>query len=228
MTGPARAAMRARWCSAATTRVWASPAASDDAASRCASSTTSSRSRACRDTSGDAIRVPDLRTEQALLDALALARGKLGLAGWVLYPTREENVAGIAAQPRRAPAGVPGARPRAETRSAAWDKREVYRLAERLSIPTPRTWFPQSEADLAAIEVDDPVVVKPAIKEHFFYATQAKAWRANTAAELLTAYRRADAIMPAGEVIVQELIPGGGSSSTPTARSSARAARSRA
>ena len=56
----------------------------------------------------------------------------------------------------------------------AWDKREVYRLAERLSIPAPRTWFPQSEKDLAAIEVDEPVVLKPAIKEHFFYATHAK------------------------------------------------------
>ena len=37
----------------------------------------------------DAIRVRDLRTEQALLDALALARGRLRNSGWVLYPTRE-------------------------------------------------------------------------------------------------------------------------------------------
>jgi hypothetical protein len=44
----------------------------------------------------DAVRVRDLRTEQALLDALALAHGRLGLSGWVLYPTREENIAGIA------------------------------------------------------------------------------------------------------------------------------------
>src|SRR4029077_961512 len=45
----------------------------------------------------DALRVRDLRTEQALLDALALARDRLCLSGWVLYPTREENVASIAA-----------------------------------------------------------------------------------------------------------------------------------
>ena len=43
------------------------------------------------------VRVRDLRTEKALLDALAQARSRLGLSGWVLYPTREENVAGIAA-----------------------------------------------------------------------------------------------------------------------------------
>ncbi len=100
--------------------------------------------------------------------------------------------------------------PELATTRRAWDKREVYRLAERLSIPVPRTWFPRSEQDLAAIDADGPVVVKPAIKEHFFYATHAKAWRADTAAELLAAFRRATEIVPAGEVIVQDMIPGGG------------------
>ena len=158
----------------------------------------------------DAIRVRDLRTEQALLDALALARGRLRISGWVLYPTREENIADIAANrdALRQEFRVPT--PELASIRHAWDKREVYGLAERLSVPVPRTWFPRSEKDLAAIEVDDPVVLKPAIKEHFFYATHAKAWRADTAAELLAAFRRATQIMPANEVIVQEMIPGGG------------------
>jgi len=158
----------------------------------------------------DTVRVRDLRTEQALLDALALAHGRLGLSGWVLYPTREENIAGIASNRDvlRREFRVPT--PKLASIRHAWDKREVYGLAERLSIPVPRTWFPRSEEDLAAIKVDDPVILKPAIKEHFFYTTHAKAWRANTAAELLAAFRRATAIMPASEVIVQEMIPGGG------------------
>ena len=158
----------------------------------------------------DAIRVRDLRTEQTLLDALALARGRRCLSGWVLYPTRDENIAGIAAnrdvlrQDFRVPT------PELASIRYAWDKREVYGLAERLSIPVPRTWFPRSEEDLAAIEVDGPLVLKPAIKEHFFYTTHAKAWRADTAAELRAAFRRATKIMPADEIIVQEMIPGGG------------------
>jgi predicted ATP-grasp superfamily ATP-dependent carboligase len=158
----------------------------------------------------DHIRVPGLRTEQALLDALALARDRFGLSGWVLYPTREENVAGIAANRDALQRDFRVPTPGLASIRHAWDKRESYGLAERLSIPVPRTWFPGSEEELAAIEVDGPVVLKPAIKEHFFYATHAKAWRANTAAELLTAFRRAVQIMPAGEVIVQEMIPGGG------------------
>lgn len=157
-----------------------------------------------------AIRVRDLRTEQGLLDALALARAKLGLAGWVLYPTREETVAGIAANRDILTRDFRVPTPELASTRQAWDKREVYRLAERLSIPVPRTWFPQSEEALATIDVDGPVLVKPAIKEHFFYATRAKAWRANTAEELLHAFRRATEIVPASEVIVQEMIPGDG------------------
>jgi predicted ATP-grasp superfamily ATP-dependent carboligase len=158
----------------------------------------------------NAIRVRDLRTEQALLDALALARSRLGLSGWVLYPTREENIVSIAANRdvlgREFRVPTPGL---ASIRHA-WDKREVYSLAERLSIPIPRTWFPRSEEDLAGIEVDSPVVLKPAIKEHFFYTTRAKAWRADTPAELRAAFRRATEVVPASEVIIQEMIPGGG------------------
>jgi D-aspartate ligase len=158
----------------------------------------------------DTIRVRDLRTEQALLEALALAREQLSISGWVLYPTREENIAGIAANRDELRKEFRVPTPELASIRHAWDKREVYRLAEQLSIPVPRTWFPQSEDDLAAVEVNGPVVLKPAIKEHFFYTTRAKAWRADTAAELVTAYRRAAEIMPASEIIVQEMIPGGG------------------
>ena len=158
----------------------------------------------------DAIRVRDLRTEQALLEALAQARSKLGLSGWVLYPTREETVAGIAANRDALRRDFRVPTPELAATRRAWDKREVYRLAERLSIPVPRTWFPRSEEDLAAIGSDGPVVVKPAIKEHFFYATHAKAWRADTPADLLAAFRRAEQIVPADEIIVQDMIPGDG------------------
>ena len=156
------------------------------------------------------VRVRDLRTERGLLDALALARGKFGLSGWVIYPTREENVVSIAANREELQKEFRVPTPELASIRCAWDKREVYGLAERLSIPAPKTWFPRSEEDLAAIAVDGPVVLKPAIKEHFFYTTHAKAWRADNPAELLAVFRRATKIMPASEVIVQEMIPGGG------------------
>jgi D-aspartate ligase len=156
------------------------------------------------------VRVPDLRGPQETMDALVDVCKRLQLQGWVLYPTREETVAAVASN-RDTLAGlyrVPT--PGWSSVRPAWDKRETYQLADRLGIPTPRTWFPQNEQDLSLVDIAAPVVIKPAIKEHFFYATGAKAWRADNRDELVTAYRRARATIDAGEVIVQEMIPGGG------------------
>jgi predicted ATP-grasp superfamily ATP-dependent carboligase len=63
---------------------------------------------------------------------------------------------------------------------------------------------------LRKIDFDLPVAVKPAIKEHFFYATKAKAWRANSRVELEALFERAVALIGPGEVMIQDLIPGGG------------------
>jgi D-aspartate ligase len=156
------------------------------------------------------LRVPTLRSSKDTIDALYDAARCCDLEGWVLFPTREETVAAVAqnrdtlARIFRVPT------PSWETVQIAWDKRQTYQVAERLGIDVPRCWFPRSEADLAEITFDGPVIIKPAIKEHFFYATGAKAWRADSPAELLTKYRQAKAIVPAEEVIVQELVPGDG------------------
>jgi D-aspartate ligase len=156
------------------------------------------------------IRARDLRSEAGLLEALAQARRQLGPERWVLYPTRDETVAALAANREALLPDFRVPTPELDSIRRAWDKRETYRLAQRLSVPIPRTWFPASEADVARITADGPFVLKPAIKEHFFYITRAKAWRADTRAELLEGYRRAAGIAGQGEILVQELIPGGG------------------
>jgi D-aspartate ligase len=156
------------------------------------------------------VRVPDLRSEASTLEAIGLARKRYGLSGWVLYPTREENVIAIAANRDTLLSDFRVPTPELASVRHAWDKRELYRLAESLSVPVPRTWFPRSETELEQIDMNGPMVVKPAIKEHFFYTTHAKAWRANDMAQLSSCFKRAAQIVEDGEVIVQELIPGGG------------------
>src|SRR5215831_17283271 len=92
---------------------------------------------------------------------LGIARTRLGRSRWVLYPTRDETVAAVAAN---RDALLPHFRvptPGLPSVSRAWDKRETYRLADQLRIPIPRTWFPRAETDLAAIGLAAPVVVKP-------------------------------------------------------------------
>ncbi len=155
-------------------------------------------------------RVPELRdaeqTKQILIDTCT----RLGLQGSVLYPTREETVATIAAHRTELAEYFRLPTPAWEAVQPAWDKRETYQRAERLGIPIPRCWFPASAADLDEIDLSSPVILKPAIKENFFYTTRAKAWRVDTRAELAAAYEKALDIVGAAEVIVQELIPGGG------------------
>ena len=63
--------------------------------------------------------------------------------------------------------------------------------------------------------------MKPAIKENFFYATGAKAWRAETPAQLLHLYRKAAKQIRAEEMVLpQEIIPATASDNTPIALSS--------
>jgi predicted ATP-grasp superfamily ATP-dependent carboligase len=64
--------------------------------------------------------------------------------------------------------------------------------------------------ELAGLDAEPPFVVKPAIKPRFLHATKDKAWRANNHGELRKLFARASAIVGAQEVMVQELIPGGG------------------
>ena len=157
-----------------------------------------------------ALRVPTLRSSEATTGALYEAARRFGLDGWVLFPTREETVAAVAQNRDELARIFRVPTPPWETVRVAWDKRQTYRVAERLGIEVPRCWFPRSESDLSEIAFDGPVIIKPAIKEHFFYETGAKAWQANDPAELLQKFRLATAIIPAEEVIVQELVPGGG------------------
>jgi D-aspartate ligase len=157
------------------------------------------------------LRVRELRTAEGTLGALDVARRRFGLDGWVLYPTRDETVAILAAhrEELEGPFRVPT--PAWECIEQAWDKRRTYRLAEKLSIPIPRTWFPRSEADLVDVDTTVPLIVKPAIKEHLFYATGVKGWRVDNREDLVRIFRRATSIVGVdGELLVQEMIPGGG------------------
>ena len=157
-----------------------------------------------------AVRTASLRDERRTVDIVMDVGRELGLQGWLLYPTRDETVAAFAryrpllAEWFRVPT------PAWSTMRWVWDKRNTYRLASELGIPTPRTWCPRTTSELDQIDVEYPVVIKPAIKEHFIYATKAKAWKARTRHELHRLFQRALGQVGPGEVMVQDLIPGDG------------------
>ncbi len=157
-----------------------------------------------------AVRVPELRDEETSVETLLRLGERHALDGWVLFPTREETVAALSRHRERLLAQFRVPTPPWEVTEYAWDKRKTYEIAEELGIATPRTWLVGSAAELSQVDGDPPFAVKPAIKERFLYATGAKAWRADTRAELDARFRQAAELVGAEEVIVQELIPGSG------------------
>lgn len=156
-----------------------------------------------------AMRVKDLREEQATIAAVLEAGHRFNLKGWVLYPTRDETVAAFSHHRDTLADWFRVPTPDWNVVQWAWDKRNTYRLAQQLGIGIPRTWYPQSEEELRHIDAEFPLVIKPAIKEHFIYTTKVKAWRAANREELSSQFRQAAGFVPRGELIIQELIPGG-------------------
>jgi D-aspartate ligase len=157
------------------------------------------------------VKVESLREERSTIDHLLKIGKELALQGSVLYPTREELVAAFSrnrlalAKVFRVPTGG------WDSVQWAWDKRNAYRLAQELSIPTPVTRYPANIDELEELDgLEPPFAIKPAIKEHFVYATKAKAWRADSHSELRELFLKATELVGPGEVMVQELIPGGG------------------
>jgi D-aspartate ligase len=157
-----------------------------------------------------AVKVSELRDEHRTVETLITIGRDFGLSGWVLYPTREETVAALSRN--RARLSEVFRVPTAEWGAVrwAWDKRNTYALAGSLGIPAPRTWYPSHDAELSAIDLEPPFVIKPAVKEDFLYATKAKAWRADSMRELRARFDQASRLVRPGEVMIQELIPGDG------------------
>ena len=156
-----------------------------------------------------AVRVKDLRDEQRTVDTLMEVGRRLGLKGWVLYPTRDETVAALSRHKKALSEWFRVPTPGWESIQWAWDKRNTYKMAVKLGIPTPNTCFPETVEELRKIEVRLPAVMKPAIKEHFIYTTKVKAWRADSRQELEERFQEAATFVPAGEMMIQDLIPGG-------------------
>jgi D-aspartate ligase len=96
---------------------------------------------------------------------------------------------------------------------ARWthDKRLTYQRAASLGIDCPLSYHPRDLAEVEQIDCRFPVVLKPTVREQRNAFTRAKAWRADDRAALLARYEQAAALVGEHAIVLQELIPGGGS-----------------
>jgi D-aspartate ligase len=158
------------------------------------------------------VKVKDLKDPRNAVNAILDVGRKFGLKDWVLYPTRDETVAAVSLHREELSSVFKVTTPDWETTKWVWNKKNTYDLAKQLDIPCPETFNPRSEEELEPLFAKLPLAVKPAVKENFFYATGAKAWRANTPDELRQLFAAARAQIPLDELLVQEIVPGDGTS----------------
>src|SRR5215472_1150259 len=156
------------------------------------------------------VRVPDLRDEQKTIEVILDAGSRLNLKGWVLYPTRDETVAAISRYRDALSEWFRVPTPSWGAIRQIWDKRNTYKLARELNIPIPKTRCPRDLEGLRQVNGSFPMALKPAIKEHFFYATKAKAWRVDSREELVARFQQASKLVSPAEIVVQDVVPGDG------------------
>jgi D-aspartate ligase len=156
------------------------------------------------------VRVADLLDERKTVDAVLELGQRFGLRDWVLFPTRDETVAAFSRYRAELARFFRVTTGEWESVQWAWDKKKTYELAESLDIPCPKTFNLKNASELPSVFSHLPLAIKPAVKENFFYATGAKAWRADTAEQLEKLYEKAATHISPEEILLQEIIPGGG------------------
>jgi D-aspartate ligase len=133
-----------------------------------------------------------------------------GIAGWVLFPTTDEDAAVVARHHDVLRQHFQLTTPPWETLEWLYDKRRTYELADQVGVSRPWTVYPANRNDVKACNCPVPAVLKPAYHKGFNRFSASKAWRADTMDELLNGYDEASALVERGNLMIQELIPGGG------------------
>lgn len=137
---------------------------------------------------------------------------KHGLDGWALFPTSDEAAAMIGRAHERLQERFILTSPPWSVLRWAYDKRLTNRLAESLQMPHPHTWAAESAAEAADLDLEFPVIIKPAIKEELNQLTAAKAWRVDDRGQLRERFAEAARLVEPSLLMIQELIPGAGES----------------
>jgi D-aspartate ligase len=132
------------------------------------------------------------------------------LNGWLLIPTDDYTV-GL--QSRNHEALENSYRltvPPWEKLRWACDKRLLHLLAKKLQVQQPWTACPSSREELAKMDCPFPVILKPAVRLRPSSLAVPKAWLAEDRNALLRRYDEASNLLSLENLIIQEIVPGGG------------------
>jgi D-aspartate ligase len=135
---------------------------------------------------------------------------RYGLDGWMLIPTDDYTVGLASVHYEELASKYRLTVPRWEALSWACDKRRLHKIADNLGIHQPWTVCPLNREHLAAMDCPFPVILKPAVRLQPSNLGIPKAWLAENRDSVLARYDQAGALLPREDLIVQEIVPGGG------------------
>lgn len=153
------------------------------------------------------LKMPDIRKEAEALRCFLEWGARPALRGAVIYPTDDEAVHFLSRNRGLLTRSFRLMTPEWASIAFVYDKRETYKQARKLGILIPQTFFPRSIGDLNDSNIPLPAIVKPAVMRTFFKKTGKKVFAAYGRDELRKAYAAASEVIPADEIIVQEMIP---------------------
>ncbi|MPZ56427.1 MAG: ATP-grasp domain-containing protein [Rhizobiales bacterium] len=132
------------------------------------------------------------------------------LDGWTLFPCGDAEVQFVARNHAALSAAFRVATPPwAITRWTA-DKRLTHQFAAEIGLHSPWSYYPRDRQDVAQVDCRFPVILKPTVHEQRNSFTRAKAWRADDRETLVARFVEAAALVGEQQIVLQELIPGGG------------------
>lgn len=141
-------------------------------------------------------------------DFLVRLAQKRALQGWVLFPFSDRHALLLAEHREVLARYYTLSSPPLEMLQPICDKRLISALAREAGVATPRTWVPGSLDNLKALDLDYPVVLKPATAEQYLKATRKKACLAHNPKELEQHFEAMSRVVGAPEVILQEFLTG--------------------
>jgi len=138
---------------------------------------------------------------------LAEMAGRLGIRGWVLFPCSDPLLRIVSQHHALLSEHYVLTVPPWETTRFLYDKRLTCSLARETWVAIPRTHVPGNADRLAVLDIDFPVILKPAISQRLVRTFKKKAFRAGSRKELQNLYEIMARAIGSSEVIVQELLP---------------------
>jgi D-aspartate ligase len=151
---------------------------------------------------------PSEEDEAGLVEFLLRIATERNMQDWVLFPSTDEFVRILAQYRQRLRERYIVTTPPWDVVKFAYDKRLSHQLATQQGVPVPRTYSTGSVHELVSLNLDFPLVLKPAISKLLSSVTKTKAYRATAMQALVNLYEMMAAIMDPSEILIQELIPG--------------------